>query len=125
MPEASIVASISPTENPEKVREAIDNLFPGSDFEISQHSVRARARSLDKFSEMMEKQKIQDTARSILLDSISGSRMQFWLGKQAAFMGRVNFTDGCSVLGDLEISIEGEDPESIVHLLTANEGGLD
>ena len=45
---------------------------------------------------------------------VDGSAARFYISKQVATVGKVSFTDGSTVLGDIEICIESDDIESAI-----------
>lgn len=124
MPDISIAASISPTEDPERISKAILNIFPGSQVSQADGKINATCTSLEQFEEKLVRQKIRDTARGFLWKAIQSNTIRFQLSKQAAFMGKVNFSEGNSVLGDLEVTIEVQDPQELVQQLTMIEEAL-
>ncbi len=116
-------AGVYPTESPEKVRAAIENLFPGMEFEIEEEGERriikgvGRGKAcLEKFYLRLREQRILDAARGVMLSSQRGNRIFLQLNKQAAFAGYINFTEE-SPLGVIEVEIEDEDIESIIDWL--------
>lgn len=104
-------APIRPTEDPEKVRLAIERLFPGASVEVHAHEAVAVAPSLDRLRELVRSDRIPDTARGAMLHGLSmdGSSTRFLLGKQAAAAGRAHFGPLRSPLGDLEVSLFGDE----------------
>ena len=117
-----IVSRVAITEDPEKITAAIHNLFPGASIrqqETTQASrLLATTTSLDQFKTMLEKQKIRDTARTILRDAHRGDRVIFTLHKQAAYAGKVNFATVDHPLGHLEVTIQDENIEELIRWLT-------
>ena len=115
-----IRAEVYPTEDPGSVERAIMNLFPGA-IKIEDPEPQLLVMSADDARAMAEriaKQRIRDTARSVLLRSIRGGVLMFHLNKQAAYCGKVNFTDGESLLGDIAVTIGNGDPRELVESLT-------
>lgn len=106
-------APVRPTEDPEKVTQAVRNLFPDARIEVRPDAVLGETESLDRLREMIRNQKIRDAARSQLLHGRRGTRTAFTLNKQAAFMGRVNFA-ASSPLGDIEVEIESDDLDAAI-----------
>ena len=96
---------ILPTEDPDKVLLCVLNLFPDSEVISSKDDVSFQTTDVSKFIELLREQQIRDTAVMIIERRTSGDSTSFILNKQAAFMGRVNFTDGDSTLGDLHIDV--------------------
>ncbi len=107
---------LRPTEDPEKVKEAIKTIFPDAKVEIFKGEVKAEGRSLDKVKELLERQRIRDSAREILKRGVNGDHILFRLNKQVATTGRVNFSISEGPLGDLEVDVEleGESPEKVI-----------
>ncbi len=115
--EIKIKAEIHPTEDPERVRASITNLFPGA-VEVENAKpgeIEMLAADIGPFFIRVSEQKIRDTARNILLKSIRGKSIRFRMSKQAAFSNMVNFADGEQVLGCIEISIKVEEPERFIN----------
>lgn len=114
-----VIAEIRPTEDPEKVKRAVLNVFEPDEVEIRREGdttlLVARGhghRSLLKLREAIWRQGIQDSARSVLSRSIAGEgRLVFNLHKQAAYVGVVSFATepNESPLGPIIFSVETSD----------------
>ncbi len=91
---------------------AILNLFPDARLEEGD-TISGEAMDLERLAELFRAQRIRDSAREILLGSVHGNRIVFRLSKQAAFAGKVSFSS-YSPLGDIVVTIEGEDIERLV-----------
>lgn len=100
-----------------KVKAAVLNIFPDSEFAEAEGLLRAEASSLDRLKELFRKQAIRDSARHVLRDSIVGSNLRFSLNKQAAYMGKANFAPP-SPMGAIDVMIESEDADGIIDFLT-------
>ena len=117
-----ITAIVHPTEPKGKVMGAILNLFPDAEMTCEEGSeIRAKAKELETFKTLLKDQRIRDTARTVLGNSMNPEGLRFHLNKQAAFVGKVNFTEGDSLLGDIEISIKTEDAEGLILSLVEEE----
>ena len=122
MKEIEITVMVYPTEVEERVRTAVLNLFPDAEIETMESGLSAKASSLEVFSTKLRDQRIRDTARSVLHRLKSGDSINFTLNKQAAFVGKVNFTEGDSLLGDLEVKIPTDEPDALIdRLITIEE----
>ena len=121
MPVISIAASINPTEDSERVSKAVSNIFPDADMNIENDSLIADSKSLDYLGQRISEQKIKDSSRKFLFQSITGPGLVFHINKQAAFMGKVNFSEGDSVLGDIKVTITTEEPEEVIELIVGGE----
>lgn len=120
-------AEVRPSENKDKVINAISNFF---DFETLREEksgdniiLIAEARtlkSLMKFHKALRDERILDSARKYLQKGINGSVIFFMLNKQAAAVGRISFVDSEkeSPLGPIKVTIEYKDPQAVVDWLT-------
>ena len=116
--EIHLGAKVYPTEDTENVRKAILNLFPEAEITIDENKIVASTLNMDYFIQRIGEQKIRDSTRVILMKSIRGSAIKFQLNKQAAFVGKVNFSQGDSILGDIEIHIKTDEPDKVIQLMT-------
>ena len=102
--EVDIETKIHPTEDEEKVRKAILNLFPDAEFVIENDTVIARTSNLSRFRELLRMQRILDTARSMFISGRAGSRITVYLNKQTAYISRINFTEKDAILSPLKVT---------------------
>jgi predicted RNA binding protein with dsRBD fold (UPF0201 family)/dephospho-CoA kinase len=121
-----IVTTISvllmPTEVEERVRKAVENVFPGTRLTLIKKEgfvdqLTGTAPSLDTMHELLRRQQILDTARNSFFKGIEGKEISFQLNKQAALMGYVNFLDHPMPLGGIDVTIETDEPELIIDWL--------
>jgi uncharacterized protein len=105
---------LRPTEDPEKVRTAILNLFPESEITVEQGEVVAKTATLERFMTLIRNQKILDSIRHKLLDGMAPGSTSISLNKQAAFVNRVSLSEGRTALGNIEVTIESEDVERLI-----------
>lgn len=119
-------ASCFPTEDSEKVRQAVLNLLPDAQLEDGERSVTGRSDNGDALRDMIHDQHIRDTARSVMLRGVQGSATRFVLNKQAALMGKVSFLDGPVALGGIEVTIEADDVRGAIdHLAESTVEGTE
>lgn len=102
--EIEIETDIYPTESEEKVIKAIKNIFPDAEVSISNGRVVAKAKSLERFRELLRMQRILDTARTEILKGRRGSEVVVYLNKQTATVSRINFCDADAILSPLRIT---------------------
>lgn len=114
----SIVADVHPTEDAGRVKLAILNLFPDAVGKEESGHLKMSSDDIQHLSDRISEQKIRDTAKSILLKSVRGKKIIFHLNKQAAYSGKVNFTDGDSVLGDIAVTVTADVPENFIRYMT-------
>lgn len=115
---------IRPTESARRVRTAVLNLFPEARLE-EEESLQGPAGSLDRFAELLVRQRIRDSSREVLLGSVRGRRLVFRLNKQAAFAGRVSFS-AHAPLGDIRVTVVSDDLRGLIQELapaTIRRGG--
>jgi predicted RNA binding protein with dsRBD fold (UPF0201 family)/dephospho-CoA kinase len=117
----TVSALVSPTELEEKVRRAIENIFPGARLRmIKQKGYVDRLEGtagLDHLHDLLRRQRILDTARSAMFKGLKDDEISFELNKQAAYMGYVNFLDYELALGGIYVTIRYKDPQLIIDWL--------
>jgi predicted RNA binding protein with dsRBD fold (UPF0201 family) len=101
---------VRPTEEPERVRKAILNLFPDARIEESPHEMVGVTASLERLRELVRSLQIPDAARGAMLQDVDpdGRTARFLLGKQAAAAGKPHFGAARGPLGDLEVTVSGD-----------------
>lgn len=113
MQRVRVSVPVRPTEDVNKVRRALLNVFPDLRIDASEDALRGTTESLDRLRELIRKLRIRDTARRVLLRGREGDRTRFDLSKQAAFSGRVSFAAD-SPLGDIAVEIESDRLEDVI-----------
>ncbi|RLF67660.1 MAG: hypothetical protein DRN26_01740 [Thermoplasmata archaeon] len=108
---------LNPTEDEEKVKNAILNIFPDAVMRTEGEYIIAETNNLRTLKELLEKQRIRDTARDVLMTSIVGNHIVFKINKQVATVGRVNFSVTEGPLGDIEVDIEAEEGENVNEII--------
>jgi len=123
--EIVIKTPVFATELEDRVRKAVLNLYPDAVMEVRETTgasvIHAISSDLETFTTKLRNQKIRDTARAVLSDSAVGNDISFHLNKQAAFAGKVNFTEGDSLLGDIGVTIRCEDPAALIDEIVSKE----
>ncbi len=104
--EIDIETDIHPTEDPEKVVNAVKNLFPDAEIVIEDGKLRAKAKSLEKFRELIRRQRILDTVRSEILKRRRGREITLVLNKQVATVSKISFTDYDATLSPIIVRIK-------------------
>ena len=122
-----VEVEVRPTENIEKVKQALQNVFNASSIRVVEkgqgyYEIIAESnsyRSLLKIHELIRRERIMDTARSILRKSLVGNMLVFKLNKQAAFQGRLSFVDSDreSPMGAITFIIETDNPQELIDWL--------
>lgn len=117
-PAVTIRTPLHPTERRELVEQAVRNLFPDAEFEEESGNLVGRSEDVDRMSELVETQEINETAHEALREAALGDTLVFRLSKQPATVGRLNFDVGGHELGALRVRIEAEDTDELVEYLT-------
>lgn len=113
MAEVRVTASCLPTEDRERVLNAILQVFP--DFvPDGPESVSGTAHSTAQLAELLKRQRIRSAARAVLRRGRRDGAVAFRLNKQVATMGKVSFSEERHPLGDIEVLIESDDPDSVI-----------
>jgi len=121
-----IETETNPTEDAEKVRLAIENIFGAVEFEVRTgkycDTVVAKTKGtqgLTKFYNLLRRERIRDAARPVLFRGTEGKSITFYLNKQVAYAGHVSFTEptGESPLGPIKVKITCDNPKELIDWL--------
>ncbi len=104
--EIEIETVIHPTEDVDKVIQAVRNIFPDADVEISEGRLKARAWDLRKFRELLRIQRILDTARSELFRGRTDNEITILLNKQTAYVSKINFAEEDAILSPIRVTFK-------------------
>ena len=118
--EMTVKTPLNPTEDVDKVVQALSNLFDYDELEIGEDYIQVTGDedSLLKLKESLENRKIRNSARKILLKGAHDRVIFFKLNKQTAYSGVVNFAeDNISPLGEIKVKIETNNIESFIDWL--------
>ncbi|MBC7108348.1 MAG: hypothetical protein H5T41_06140 [Methanomassiliicoccales archaeon] len=111
----TVRAKCYPTEDPERVKRAILNIFPESTLTEYEDGFIANTASVEKLSELIRNMKILDSARAVLLRGREGNKVRFRINKQVAFVGKLSFVeDRDPPLGSIEVVIEDENIVALI-----------
>ncbi len=107
-----ITAPVHRTEREELVAEAITAIFPAAEPTERHGELTATVHSLEHFSELLHRQAILDTARSVCFRTQRGDGFSFRLRKGPALNGVVNFAvDESSELGEIAVRVQVDEPD--------------
>lgn len=121
-----VEADINPTEDAEKVKNAILNIFDIVSVEIKPsyrgNILTAKAKGIEalvQFRNLLSLDRIRAAARKVFLGGLRGNNIRFFLNKQVAFTGHVSFSEenGESPLGPMKITFECKDPKTLIDWL--------
>lgn len=115
MVKTTVSCPVFPSEDPEKVRSALNRIFPTGEFVIEGNRMTGEA-DLENFSALIRRQRILDTTRSQMLKGMGRStkKTRFNLNKQVATVGKVSFVDYRTALGTIEVVVEDEELEALI-----------
>lgn len=116
--EITILSPLHRTEDPEKVKKAVKNIFPDCTLEESEDAIVGKSGSLDRLKEILREHRIRDTAHTLLLGRTEGNTISFSISKQAAYMGKISFGGVNPALGEIEVKITDDCPAKLVKWLT-------
>jgi predicted RNA binding protein with dsRBD fold (UPF0201 family) len=121
-----IETEINLTEDEEKVKKAVSNIFDNTFMKIkpshkgSVLNAEAKGRAaLVKFRNVLRSDRIRDAARKVFFGGIRGTVVSFCLNKQVAFAGHVSFSEEVaeSPLGPIRVTIKCDDPQLVIDWL--------
>ncbi len=121
-------SELRPTEDLRKVREAMNKLFDFEDVRVVNGrrykevvGTSKNINSLIKFHRLLRQERILDSARKVMLSSISrgGDEVRFKLHKQSAYAGHISFVsyDEESPLGPIKVLIRSDKLMEIIDWL--------
>lgn len=115
-----VSSKINSTEDPEKVKKSVQNIFPKGKIKLElDHVFLSGERDLlIHFKETLEKRQIRTVARSIMEHRMEETKVEFYVSKQAALVNVINFSeDNSAPLGDIKIEIISPEIEDVLKWL--------
>jgi len=118
-----IFCKINPSEDPEKVKLAIINIFPDLTLEITDTDITGKTnniQSLSQISKTIRENNIKKTYQRILKNNSNGDSSWFYLNKQAAFVNKVALCseENESSLGPIKVILRSNDIEQVIESIT-------
>ena len=122
MDEIEVQAHIQPTEDMERVRLAIENIFGTTlEREVCREGAVLKCKAKDRenlvrLRTILQRERIRDAARKVFLAGLRGNTITFFLNKQVAYAGHVSFCEESaeSSLGPIRVKINTENPLKLV-----------
>lgn len=119
---------INPTEDLEKVGQAVRNIFGNLEFRQETQErgsllvVDTKTKSVENlanFGKLLRKEHIRDAAHAVLIQSLKENHVVFYLNKQVAYGGHVSFCEpnSESPLGPIKVQIECGNPLQLISWL--------
>jgi len=121
-----VETEINLTEDEEKVKKAVANIFDNVSMEINPSyrgsvlSAEAKGQAaLIKFRNVLRSDRIRDAARKVFFRGTRGNTISFCLNKQVAFAGHISFSEEVaeSPLGPIRVTIKCDDPKLLIDWL--------
>jgi hypothetical protein len=114
-----MVCPVNLSEDPDKVIQAISNIFPHSDIKNENFSIKAQSnelRSLEKIYESIVSTQSQKSYTRNLENNLEGNSTWFFLNKQAAFVDQVVICEEAeeSPLGPIKVVLNSSNIDGII-----------
>ena len=118
-----IFCTINPSEDPDKVKTAVNNIFPDVELEISDTEISGKTNNfsvLSQISKSIHEKNVKNTYQRILKKNNDGESTWFYLNKQAAFVNTVALCSEAneSSLGPIKIVLRSNNIEQVIDSLT-------
>lgn len=124
--EIHVEVEVNPTEDPDKVKEAVEKILGSLEFETRSRDWRTLLiaktkgiKGITKLRNLLRRERIRAAARRVFLGGIDEKSIVFYLNKQVAFVGHISFSKPTaeSPLGPIKIQIQCDNPRELVEWL--------
>ena len=118
-----IFCQINPSEDPEKVKLAVNNIFPDMELEVSDTQIVGKTNNfsvLSPISKSIHEKNIKNTYQRILKNNNDGDSTWFYLNKQAAFVNSVALCSEAneSSLCPIKVVLRSNNIEQVIEAIT-------
>ena len=118
-----IFCEINPSEDPEKIKLAINNIFPDLTLEITDTDITGKSNNIDilsQISKSIHENNIKKTYERILKNNSNSDSSWFYLNRQAAFVNKVALCSEAneSSLGPIKVILRSNDIEQVIDSIT-------
>ena len=118
-----IFCQINPSEDPEKVKLAVNNIFPDLTLEMTDTDITGKSNNiqiLSQISKSIHENNIKKTYQRILKNNSNSDSSWFYLNKQAAFANTVALCSEAneSSLGPIKVILRSNDIEQVINSIT-------
>ena len=114
-------AAVNPSEDPEKVQQAISNVLQDMNFKYESGSIKGISNDLQSLSKIYEtiKSRKSKTYRRQMRYNLQGDTTWFYLNKQAAFVNVIALCEEAeeSPLGPIKILLHSKDIDKVMEWL--------
>jgi len=110
---------VNPSEDPDKIKIAISNIFPYSTIKTENYSISAvskELRSFEKIYETIHNNRFQKVFGRNLEKNLENGTTWFYLNKQAAFVERIVICEEAeeSPLGPIKVTLTSSNIDGII-----------
>ena len=122
-----VEVEVNPTEDLEKVKRAVENIFGAVTFEVESRKwgrlLIAETRGpegLTKLYNLLGRERIRAAARKVFFSGMGDKSVVFYLNKQVAYAGHISFSQKTaeSPLGPINVQIRCDNPRELIEWLT-------
>ena len=118
-----IFCEINPSEDPQKVKLAVNNIFPDIELDVSDSDVSGKTTNIEilsQISKSMHEKNTKNTYQRILKRNNDGDSTWFYLNKQAAFVNTVALCSEAneSSLGPIKVILRSNNVEHLIDSIT-------
>jgi len=118
-----VFCQINPSEDPEKVKLAVNNIFPDIKLQIFDTEITGKTNNfsaLSQISKSIHEKNIKNAYYRILKNNNDGEATWFYLNKQAAFVNTVALCSEAneSSLGPIKVILRSNDIEQVIESIT-------
>jgi len=118
-----IFCEINPSEDPQKVKLAVNNIFPDIELDVSDSDVSGKTTNIEilsQISKSMHEKNTKNTYQRILKRNNDGDSTWFYLNKQAAFVNTVALCSEAneSSLGPIKVILRSNNVEQLIDSIT-------
>ena len=123
----NVEVEINPTEDLEKVKEAVENIFGTVTFKVKSRTwgqlLIAKTKGTEgliKLKNILARERIRAAARKVLRSGMDDNSVSFYLNKQVAYAGHISFSQKTaeSPLGPISVQIRCSNPQELIEWLT-------
>jgi predicted RNA binding protein with dsRBD fold (UPF0201 family) len=116
-----IRARLQPTEDPEKVAQAIRNIFGEIELETKKDVVSSRlegVEALGRLKSVIARDRVRDTVKTMFTRWAEEDSLSFGVNRQAAYAGHFSLNlRGEDAMGPIQVNIEG-DVQTVIRYLS-------
>jgi hypothetical protein len=121
-----VEAEVNPTEDLEKVKLAVENIFGALKFKVKPRTwgqllvaKTKGTKGLTKLHNLLRREQIFAAARKVFFSGMNETSVKFYLNKQVAYAGHISFSQktGESPLGPIIVQIRSGNPQELVDWL--------